>query len=131
VLDSTRADPRWSALEFSCAVPADASVIGVPARIETALRNLVDNAASFAEHRVEVRVRIEPEFVRIEVEDDGPGVAAADLPRIFDRFHSKRQRGTGLGLALVRAIAEAHGGRAAVRPGAECGSVFILELPRG
>ena len=57
--------------------------------------------------------------------------AVAELPRIFDRFHSKRQRGTGLGLALVRAIAEAHGGRAWVRSAPSRGSVFALELPRG
>jgi two-component system, OmpR family, sensor kinase len=71
--------------------------------------------------------------VRIEVHDTGPGIAAEDLPHIFDRFYrsatSRGREGTGLGLAIARWIAEAHGGtiRATSSPGQ--GAVFTVELP--
>lgn len=130
VVDSVASDPRWEAIAFGCEGERTAPITGVPARLETALRNLVDNAASFARTRVTVRVSV-GETICVEVADDGPGIAPDEVARVFDRFHSKRQHGTGLGLALVRAIAEAHGGRARVVSEVEHGSAFVLELPRG
>lgn len=112
----------------------EVSVSGVAGRLETAVRNLVENAASFAGSggHVHVRLRSQGEHARLEVEDDGPGIEAEDLPRVFDRFFTRRagRKGTGLGLALVRAIAEAHGGRATVRSTPGEGSTFVLVLPR-
>jgi two-component system sensor histidine kinase ChvG len=130
IVDSTCGDPRCANVELHVAVDGDAIVQAVPARVESALRNLVDNACSFARTRVDVRVKA-GEPVTIEVEDDGPGIAASDLPRVFDRFYSTRksERGSGLGLALVRAIAEAHGGRAYARSIEGEGSTFAIELP--
>ncbi len=108
-------------------------VTGVSGRLESAVRNLVENAASFAGDggHVRVRVRRVGNRARIEVEDDGPGIAADDLPLVFDRFFTRRQgrRGTGLGLALVKAIATAHGGRATVQSTPGQGSTFALSLP--
>ena len=131
IVDSTREDPRCAKVELSVDSDDDAIVQAVPARLESALRNLVDNACSFARTRVRVRVKA-GEPVIIEVEDDGPGIGAADLPRVFDRFYSTRKsdRGSGLGLALVRAIAEAHGGRAHARSIEGEGSTFAIELPQ-
>jgi two-component system sensor histidine kinase ChvG len=129
VVASTREDPRWASVAFTCRDTGEASIVGVSARIETALRNLVDNAASFAKSKVDVRI-FAGDVVRIEVTDDGPGIPPDEQPRVFDRFHSKRQHGTGLGLALVRAIAEAHEGTASVRMADEGGSTFVIELPR-
>ena len=114
------------------ATPSEACVAEVvPLGIETAVRNLVDNALSFADASVTVAIHC-GDRITIEVTDDGPGIAAADLPRVFDRFYSKRQagNGSGLGLALVRAIAEAHGGHASVRSQPGTGSSFVIELPR-
>lgn len=111
------------------------TVPGVSGRLETAVRNLVHNAASFAGGGGHVRVRLARagHRARLEVEDDGPGIAREDLPRVFDRFFTRRQgkKGTGLGLALVRAIAQAHGGEASVRSVVGQGTTFTLELPLG
>lgn len=106
------------------------TVVGVPARLDSLVRNLVDNAASFAGDGGEVfiRVRREGDEAILEVSDSGPGIPPADLPRVFDRFFSARKqgRGTGLGLALVKAIAEAHGGGVSAESE---GATFTVRLP--
>jgi signal transduction histidine kinase len=106
-------------------------------RIEVALSNLLDNALKFTPPggRVEIGAERDDRAARMWVEDRGPGIAPEDLPRVFDRFYRGRGRGEGqvegrgLGLAIVRGIAEAHGGRvyAASTPGQ--GSRFTFELP--
>ena len=67
--------------------------------------------------------------VHVEVRDTGPGIPAEDLPRIFARYFSKRQGGTGLGLPLAKAIAEAHGGDLVASSPPDSGAVFRLVLP--
>jgi two-component system sensor histidine kinase ChvG len=138
VVDSIAGDVRFAALRFAVEIGGqDDAIDGVPARLETAVRNLVENAASFATASVRARVCIEPDTVLVAVEDDGPGIAAADLPRVFERFYrvdKSRARdpgGTGLGLAIVKHLVELLGGTitAANRP--EGGAVFTLVLPDG
>jgi two-component system phosphate regulon sensor histidine kinase PhoR len=107
-----------------------------PQQMDQAVGNLVDNAIKYAESggRVEVSAGSGEGYGWIEVADDGPGIPAADLPRIFERFYrvdrsrSPRRPGTGLGLAIVKHIAQAHGGRVTVesRPGR---TVFCLSIP--
>jgi two-component system, OmpR family, sensor histidine kinase MprB len=102
-----------------------------PARLDRAIANLLDNAVKWgpADGPVEVTVRTG----RIEVRDHGPGIAAGDLPRVFDRFYrappARGRPGSGLGLAIVRQVAETHGGavHAANAPGG--GARLTLELP--
>lgn len=104
-------------------------VLAVPERLETALRNLLGNALAFAspDGRVAVVVTRVDDRVRITVTDSGPGILDDDLPHVFDRYFSKREGGTGLGLALTKAIVEAHGGRIDVSsPG---GARFTISLP--
>jgi signal transduction histidine kinase len=95
------------------------------------LLNLVRNAldAMPAGGRLELGARRAGEVVRFYVSDTGPGIAAEDLPRIFEPYFTSKEGGTGLGLAIARRIAEEHGGRleAESRPGA--GATFTLELP--
>lgn len=111
-------------------------VWGNPARLAQAISNLVDNALKFSPHGETVRISVEQhdQFLEVVVEDKGPGIPEQDLPYIFDRFYRvpdmQNVEGTGLGLTLVRTIAEAYGGRVLVesRPGK--GSTFRLWLPQ-
>lgn len=114
----------------------DAVVLGDKRRLEQAMRNLLDNAQLHAGGATQVSVQPRPGGVAVVVDDAGPGVDPAERDRIFERFargKAARRRGSaggsGLGLALVREHARAHGGdvRVADRPGG--GARFILELP--
>jgi signal transduction histidine kinase len=116
-------------------VPADR------AALRKALRNLVVNALKYAAEGRWVGIRADatdgrrgPE-VRIRVQDRGPGIAAQDLPHLFEPFYRGRGLaassvpGSGLGLALVRHIVEAHGGRVSVETAEGRGSTFTIHLP--
>lgn len=104
-------------------------------RIVQALSNLIGNACRFTPRRGTVRVGAEArgDMVRFYVRDDGPGVPAEDAPHVFDRYWTARRaggsRGTGVGLAIVRGIADAHGGRAWLEPARASGATFSLALP--
>jgi two-component system sensor histidine kinase PilS (NtrC family) len=104
-----------------------------PQQVRQILWNLVRNAIQFSppDGRVEVRITAEAETIVIEVSDEGPGVAEADRPHLFDMFFTRRQRGIGLGLALTKQIVDAHQGEITVQPRTPRGSVFCVRLPRG
>jgi len=107
-----------------------------PDRLRTALDALLENAVKYSDEgaSIELRARAADDGVLIEVEDEGFGVPPEALGRIFDRFaradaaRTRAQGGVGLGLAIVDAIAKAHGGRCAVATTA-AGSTFSLALP--
>ena len=101
------------------------------ADLETAFRNLIDNAVRFTPPgaRVEIDVEGDAASLRIAVRDHGPGIPEKILPRIFDRFFTTDadRDGTGLGLSIVKAVVEAHGGAIAVTCGE--GTTFTVTLP--
>jgi two-component system sensor histidine kinase KdpD len=105
--------------------------------LEQVLSNLLDNAAKFAPSgtSIEIAGRHEDGELVIEVRDEGPGIPADALERIFDKFYrvhsGDRQRaGTGLGLAICRGFIEAHGGRiVAANRSDGSGAVFTISLP--
>ncbi len=106
--------------------------------VEIAVINLVDNALKYAAggKRIRVLVQRREGDIEIRVIDEGPGIPQDEKRRIFERFvrgrgsRNQRIRGSGIGLALVRHIAEAHGGRAWVEDGPERGAQFIVTLSR-
>jgi signal transduction histidine kinase len=108
-----------------------------PGRLRTALDALLENAVKYSPPGTAIELRARacaPALVAIEVADEGPGVPAQALERIFERFaradtaHVRSAGGVGLGLAIVDAIAKRHGGRCTVTS-TQGGSVFGLELP--
>jgi two-component system sensor histidine kinase MprB len=106
-------------------------VQGVPARLDRAVTNLLDNAAKWSPAGGVVEVDVDAGTVAVR--DHGPGISDADLPFIFDRFYrsaeARSMPGSGLGLAIVRQVAEAHGGHVAVERPDGGGSRFVLSLP--
>ena len=107
------------------AVPADADLLG------RALGNLVGNAfdAMGAGGVLRVRTARDPDAVRIEVEDTGPGLTDDQRTRLFTPYYTTKRGGTGLGLAIVQGIVSDHGGRIQVRSAPGEGTTFTLLLP--
>jgi signal transduction histidine kinase len=106
-----------------------------PVQARRLIQNLIDNALAHAAgmSRLVVSTRDTPSGVELTVEDDGAGVTPADLPRLFDRFYrtdkSRRAGGSGLGLSIVRQVAELHGGSASVEPASPKGLRITVTLP--
>jgi signal transduction histidine kinase len=106
-----------------------------PTRLAQVAANLIDNAVKFTPPggRVDVSLRRADGMALLEVRDTGPGIPAHELPRIWDRLfrgdRSRDSRGLGLGLSLVRAIVEAHGGTVEVNSAVGRGSTFVVSLP--
>ncbi len=113
-------------------VEGSGSAIADRGAVRGALINLVRNAiqASPQGGEVSVRIRQKKQIVTIEVTDQGPGIEAELTGQVFDAFVTGRASGTGLGLALVRRVAEEHGGNASLTNRPHGGATAILELPR-
>jgi signal transduction histidine kinase len=117
------------------AAPDVPSITGDRVRIRQAIANLIDNAVKYTPGGGHITVKVRPATggAEVHVIDTGPGIAPEDRDRIWERLYrgdaSRSQRGLGIGLSLVRAIVEAHGGRATVEA-AGAGSRFVVWLPR-
>jgi two-component system sensor kinase FixL len=102
-------------------------------QIGQVLTNLVTNAIQATEgcpaRRVSIAARVDGGMVSVRVEDSGHGLSPAALRRLFEPFYTTKASGTGLGLALSRTIAEAHGGALHAGSRSEGGAVFTLTLP--
>jgi signal transduction histidine kinase len=127
------ADEKKIEITSHCDGPCDAEVD--PSRIQQALANLLDNAVKYTgEHgRVSVECSSSNDTVWVKIKDDGVGIPVAEQPRIWDRLYrgdkSRGQRGLGLGLSLVKAVVEAHGGRVSVQSTEGAGAEFTVSLP--
>lgn len=104
-------------------------------RLSQVMANLLSNALKFTPEggAITVRVRADAHAVRVEVEDNGEGIAPEDLPKLFQRFSQleagKRKKGTGLGLSISKALVEAHGGSIGVESEPGKGSRFWFTIP--
>jgi signal transduction histidine kinase len=107
-------------------------------RLRQVIVNLLDNARKHTQpgKGIALRAAAEGDQIRIEVRDEGAGIAPEALPHVFDRFYraddarTRAQGGSGLGLAIARAIAEAHHGTLTATSVLREGSAFVLRLPR-
>jgi PAS domain S-box-containing protein len=136
IVDSLRPQADGAHLHLHVEAPEQPlDVVMDRRRIQQVLTNLLHNAIKFTPPGGDITVRLQADgpCVRGEVSDTGPGIAAEDLPRLFQRF-SQLQRGmakggTGLGLAISRSIIEAHGGHIGVESRPGVGSTFWFTLP--
>ena len=111
------------------------SLAPAPRRSEPALTTLLSNAVQYSPGSEDVRITVVPDgdHAVISVADQGDGIPLSELERVFDRFYkggaAKSEPGAGLGLYLVRMIAEAHGGSVSVSSKSKKGSTFTIRLP--
>ncbi|MBW2461978.1 MAG: histidine kinase, partial [Deltaproteobacteria bacterium] len=127
---SARADARARGVSVHLEFDAEVRACVDEHMLRRALLNLIDNAtqASREGDVVEVRVIRREDYSLIEVEDVGPGVSDEALDQIFEPFFTTKSIGTGLGLAVVKRFADAHGGEVLIRSSPEAGSVFTIRL---
>jgi signal transduction histidine kinase len=135
---ATEFDARCKAagVTLSLDLAATQDVGADPIQARRLIQNLIDNALAHAAGLTRLRIvtRDTADGTELSVEDDGAGVTTADLPRLFDRFYrtdkSRRAGGSGLGLSIVRQVAELHGGSAGAEPARPKGLRVIVTIPR-
>jgi signal transduction histidine kinase len=140
VLDKVRPQMAQKQIALRCALPEKWPKMRLDKdKITAALVNLLGNAAKYTPERgyVQLKVEVKSDTVAIEVEDDGIGISAADLPKVFDKFFRspdprvQQETGSGLGLSLVQEVVRLHGGKLHVQSDLNKGSRFIVTLPVG
>ncbi|MCR5501748.1 MAG: HAMP domain-containing histidine kinase [Lachnospiraceae bacterium] len=107
-------------LDYSNLTPPDTQIIADPEQLKRVINNIISNSVKYIdktrEARIDIRILDETDSVRIEIEDNGRGIAAKDLPNIFERFYrsdssrNSSRGGSGIGLSIVKKIIEDHGG---------------------
>ena len=114
-------ESRGISLDYSSLISPDTVIVADPEQMKRVINNIVGNSVKYMDPakpkgRIEIRILDEQDSVRIEIEDNGVGIAQKDLPNIFDRFYrtdasrNSSQGGSGIGLSIVKKIVEDHGG---------------------
>jgi len=140
VLEQFGPSAEAKGIALRCCIPETLEIPVQPRLIEQAIGNLVSNAITYSPSQTTVTIEArsrDDQNVEIAVADQGPGIAAEHLPRLFERFYrvdkarSSERGGTGLGLAIVKHIALSHGGTVDVTSELGAGSRFVIILPHG
>lgn len=139
VVEITRERPQASERELTLTVPQAPwplpTIDGDPDLLFLAVHNLLTNAVKFTQpgDRIEVRAVEDSDAIVVEVADTGPGIPEDETPHVWEELYrgqgARGIPGSGLGLALVRAIAERHGGQVGLRSREGQGTVFTIRLP--
>jgi signal transduction histidine kinase len=122
-------------LQIGVSAEPGLSTVGNPEHLQRLFRNIIDNAVRYAHSAVAITAYMSGAQVRVEIDDDGPGIPAADRERVFDRFvrldtsRERRSGSSGLGLAIAREIALAHDGHIAVATSPSGGAQLAVTLP--
>ena len=112
-------ESRGITLNYSNMVSPDTVIIADPEQMKRVINNIVGNSVKYMDKpdgNIDIRILDEQDSVRVEIEDNGKGIAAEDLPKVFDRFYrtdssrNSAQGGSGIGLSIVRKVIEDHGG---------------------
>ncbi|OXM16200.1 sensor histidine kinase [Paenibacillus herberti] len=137
ILELLEPEAEEKGISITAVLDEEARLFGDENRISQLLLNLLGNALRHARSRVELSVRVNGTMLDISIQDDGWGLEAEEAEQLFQRYYRKRTyadgspapRGVGLGLAVVKGIAEAHGGTAAVSSRFGEGALFTVNLP--
>ncbi|MDO4285128.1 MAG: HAMP domain-containing sensor histidine kinase [Eubacteriales bacterium] len=112
-------ESRGIELNYSNMVSPDTLIIADPEQMKRVVNNIISNSVKYLDKlhgKIDIRILDEQDAIRVEIEDNGRGIAAKDLPNIFDRFYrtdasrNSAQGGSGIGLSIVKKIVEDHGG---------------------
>jgi PAS domain S-box-containing protein len=128
-------DRDTAGVSVSC--PSDLTVQVDPQHLGRILDNYVQNAFKYGQPPVRIEATRRGDLVEVRVLDQGPGVPAEFVSRLFGRFaradtpSTRAEKGTGLGLSIVRGLAQANGGQARYEPNTPHGSCFVVQLPAG
>lgn len=136
--DLTGAKLEEKNMEFAVDMPNDVIVAGDPNRLMQVFTNLIANAINYSLENTTVTIRVyeDEEDGIVEIQDEGIGIEAAEIPRIFERFYrvdrarSRNSGGTGLGLAIVKHLVEAHDGKIKVDSEVGVGTKMTVRIPK-
>lgn len=132
-IDSTLQLAKGKNITVETRIEQDFSIYANAERLEQVMLNLVENALKFTPEGGKVTIRSGPQAGSFSVEDTGVGIAPLEIPKIFQRFYrvdrTKSRGSTGLGLSIVKHIADLHGAKITVTSQIGVGSVFMLEFP--
>ncbi len=113
-------DSKGIKLDYSNLTPQDTKIIADPEQLKRVINNIISNSVKYMNRKdsaeIDMRILDEVDSIRIEIEDNGSGISAKDLPNIFERFYrtdssrNSSQGGSGIGLSIVKKIVEDHGG---------------------